>query len=223
MGKAKNLLLITSIALVLIGIIYAMASQQVFGESVRIDAQLVEFVPEECTVTYASRGVYADIEFKCDNSGNIIDKTYLNLVARGVYEGSKASYRISMKNMSDFSLVVDEYRLEVDPDNRSLADLIYFSGSVKISRNNNEFYDSLGSFEMVGLEELDDKLTSIMEYIKIDAGETVVLEVSQQFDKDRNRFIGKSGLTYSLKPVFIQYFPSMDESRIALGDSDGKV
>jgi hypothetical protein len=62
-----------------------------------------------------------------------------------------------------------------------------------------------------------------MEYIKIDAGETVVLEVSQQFDKDKNRFIGKSGLTYSLKPVFIQYFPSMDESRIALGDSDGKV
>ena len=42
MGKAKNLLLITSIALVLIGISYAMASQQVFGESVRIDAQLVE-------------------------------------------------------------------------------------------------------------------------------------------------------------------------------------
>jgi hypothetical protein len=125
--------------------------------------------------------------------------------------------------MSDFSLVIDEYRLEIDPDNRSLADLIYFSGSVKISRNNNEFYDSLGSFEMVGLEELDDKLTSIMEYIKIDAGETVVLEVSQQFDKDKNRFIGKSGLTYSLKPVFIQYFPSMDESRIALGDSDGKV
>ena len=206
MAKARNLLTITTIALVLIGLSYALSAQQVLAENSRIEAHLVELIPEECEVTYASNGVAADIVFKCDAYGNIIDKTYLQLIASGVYEGSKASYRITMENISEFPLMVEEYKLEIDRNNCSLADLIYFSGSVKIYRVNSEYYDLLGTFEMVSLEDLDDRLTSIMEYRKIDTDEKVVLEVSQHFENNKNKFVGKSGLSYELKPVFIQYF-----------------
>jgi hypothetical protein len=197
-----------------------MAAQQVFGETARIDAYLMEFVPEECKVVDASRGVSAGIEFKCDSSGNIIDKTYLNLVADNVYEGSKAVYRITLWNFSEFALTADDFRLKVDEDNCSLADLIYFSGSVIIVKDD-EYENLLGTFEDVGLYELDDTLSGIMEYKKIEANEKVVFEISQQLDKSRTKLIGKTGLSYELIPVFVQYFPLQENSQVARSDTDG--
>lgn len=75
MTTARNILLVTTIALLLIGLSYAMAAQQVFGETARIDAYLMEFVPEECKVVDASRGVsilcnffIKQLDFCCSSS-----------------------------------------------------------------------------------------------------------------------------------------------------------
>lgn len=220
MAKARNILLITTIALLLTGFSYAMAAHEVFGETVLIDARLMEFVPEECSVVDASRGVFADIEFKSDSSGDIIDRTSLSLIANNVYEGSKVAYRIMLWNISEFAVTADEFRLEVDANNCSLADLIYFSGNVIIVRDD-EYQNLIGTFDEVGLYELDDALSGIMKYMKVEPNEKVVLEISQQLDRSKTKLIGKTGLSYELVPVFVQYYPSMENNQVARSDIDG--
>lgn len=215
MGKAKYLLLISVAALILIGLSYAMALQQGFKDYSLSNASLIELLPKECKVMGTSKGVTASIEFNRNKLGNIVDKTYIQLVSKDIYAGANASFSITAQNISEIPLAVDRYNLYIDSSNRSLADLIYFSGSIKIYRNDGEYYDIIGVFNKVRLSELADNLTNIMKYRKIDITEKLVLELNQQFDEDNDKFTGKSGLSYNLIPVFIQYFPKNDDSLIA--------
>lgn len=216
MGKSKYLLIITVIALIFIGLSYAMAMEIGFKDSSLDNTSLIEFIPEECKVLETSEGVTASIEFNRDKLGNIVDKNYIHMIAKNVYAGANASFSITAQNISDIPLSVDRYNLNIDSSNRSLADLIYFSGSLKIYRNNSEYYDILGVFNNVRLSELADNLTNIMKYRKIDITEKLVLELNQQFDEDNDKFAGKSGLSYQLVPVFIQYFPKNNDSLVAV-------
>jgi len=211
-GKDKLLLLIAVVSLIIIGLSYAMAGAQDFRASALAYGSLMELVPEECRVLETSEGVLADVEFQRDKFGNIIDKTDINLMATNVYAGAHAEFRITSQNISDITLSVDEYKLEFDQSENSLADLIYFSGTVKIIRYGGQYYDILGSFENVSLMELDDILTAILKYRKIDIGEKMVLELNQQFENDRDKFAGRTGLSYKLIPVFVQYFPKNDKT-----------
>lgn len=215
MGKSKYILLFSIAALILIGLSYALSTQLGFKDTSLANASLIEFLPEECKVLETSRGVTASIEFNCDAFGNITDKTYVKLIAKDIYAGANSTFSITAQNISNIPLTIDMYKLYIDDNNRSLADLIYFSGKVKIYRNNGEYYDTLGTFDRIRLPDLADHLTSIMKYRKIDMTEKLVLELDQQFDKDQDMFTGKSGLSYRLIPVFVQYFPKNADSRIA--------
>lgn len=220
MGKAKYLLIFTAVALIFIGLSYAMAMEQDFKDDTLVNASLIQFIPEECKVLNTSDGVTAGIVFHRDKLGDIVDKNFIQLIASNVYAGANASFSITAQNISDIPLSIDRYTLNVDSTNRSLANLIYFSGSVKIYRDGSEYYDVLGTFKMVRLTELADNLTNIMKYRKIDITEKIVLELNQQFDDDIERFAGKTGLSYQLVPVFIQYFPKNDDSLNAVNDEN---
>lgn len=207
MGRSKYILIISVIALIVIGLSYAIAARGGFDNSRYVDANLIEFVPDECKVTDASEGVTATVEFKRDKSGNIADKTYISLNADGVYAGANTEFSITAQNISNIPLSVDDCKLKIDNNNKSLEDLTYFSCKVKLFKNKGQYYDLLGYFDNIGINELAQKLTSIMKYRKIDINEKLVLEFSQKFDKDQKNFVGKSGLSYKLIPVVIQYFP----------------
>ncbi|MDT3699989.1 MAG: hypothetical protein RO469_11255 [Thermincola sp.] len=212
MGKGKYLLLMTVLSLIVIGLSYALASAQSFKDSALVHGSLMELVPEECRVLETSPSVLADLEFQRDRFGNIIDKTNLSLMAANVYAGAHAEFRITTQNISDIALSVDEYKVEIDQEDNSLADLIYFSGVVKIIRGGGQYHDVLGSFKNVSLIELGNTLTAIFEYRKIDIAEKTVLELNQQFENDPDKFAGRTGLSYRLVPVFVQYFPKSDKN-----------
>jgi len=206
-GRDKLLLLTAVLSLIIIGLSYATASAQGFMDSAAINGSLMELVPEECEVLETSPGVSAGVEFERDKFGNIIDKTTINLMASNVYAGAYAKFRITSQNISDITLSIDQFQMEIDQRDNSLADIIYFSGSVKMIRYGEQYYDDLGSFKNVSLLELGDILTAILQYRKIDIAEKMVLELNQHFDNDRAKFVGKTGLSYKLVPVFVQYFP----------------
>jgi hypothetical protein len=212
MSKGKSLLIITVIALVIIGLSYAMTMVQSFiGESLT-NASLIELIPEECKVLKTSSGVTAAVEFNRDKFGNIVDRTHIQLIMGSIYPGANATFSIAAKNISSIPLSVDYYTLEIDSGNSTLDELISFSGRVNIYRGDSEYYAVLGTFKNVRFSELADVLTSIMKYRKIDVTEKMVLELNQQFDDNWERFEQRGGLSYVLISVFIQYFPSdMDD------------
>jgi hypothetical protein len=207
-SKDKSLLLTAVVLLIIIGLGYAMASAQGFPDPV--SGSLMELVPEECLVLDTSAGVLADVEFQRDRFGQIMNKTDLNLVAANVYAGAHAEFCITAQNISNITLSVDEFKMEIDCNDDSLADLIYFSGAVQIIRYRGQYYDELGSFNNISLTELGDTLTAILEYRKIEPAEKIVLELNQQFENNREKFARGTGLSYKLVPVFVQYFPKND-------------
>lgn len=200
-------MIIAVVCLIIIGLSFAMAAADEFKNYALAHGSLMELVPEECKVLDASPDVLADVEFQCDKHGNIINRTDINLLATNVYAGAHAEFRITAQNISDLNLSVDEYKLEYEAEENSLADLIYFSGVVKILRFGEQYYDQLGSFKGVALTELDDTLTAILKYRKIEPREKIVLELNQQFDNEQAKFASRTNLTYKLTPVFVQYFP----------------
>jgi hypothetical protein len=210
--KGKTLLIVTVIALIIIGLSYAEAMSDVFRDQSLRGATLIELVPQKCRVLEASEGVEASVEFNRDEFGNIADRTFVRLIAENVYGGANVSYRIVAKNISTLPLSVDNYTLEVNGSDGSLADLLTFSGRVKIYRykgreGRDEYYDLIGSFSNVNIEELADHLTNIMKYRKIDINEEIAIELDQQFEEGEAWFGLEDSLSYVLVPTFIQYFP----------------
>jgi hypothetical protein len=212
MGKAKYLLLFSITALIIIGLSYAMALQQGYDVYGLSNATLIEFVPDQCMVVRTSDGVSAGVEFRKNVLGDIVDRTYVNLTAKGIYDGAFATYKITSRNISGIPLSVDLFNLYIDKSNLSLSESIYFSGSVKIYRNHGENFDTLGSFNRVRINELAKNLTNIMKYRKIDVSESFVLELKQRFDKNRDETTLQGSLSYRLIPTFIQYFPKNDRT-----------
>jgi len=204
----KSLLIFSLIALILIGLEYAMEVEQGFKEQPLFNTALMQMVPEKCRVVDMSEGIDASIEFKRDESGNIVDRSFVRLVADNVYAGSNVSYRIVVKNISTIPISVERCTLSINGTSDSLADSIYFSGSIKIYRHDNEYYDVIGTFKNVGISELADSITNIMKYRKIDTTEEVIIELEQQFDRNDSWFVLDGELSYVLTPVFVQYFPS---------------
>jgi len=216
MGKAKFLLLFVVIDLILIGLSYAMAAQSGFLNNSLVNATFIEFVPDECKVYDKSPGISSSIEFKRNELGDIIDRKSIGLVTEGGYEGSHSDFRIAALNIGDIPLTVDEYRLEIDSGDSYLAKALYFSGKIQIYNKGDNYYDLLGEFKNVSLSKLADNLTSIMKYRKIDIGEKLVIELTQQIVKDSDvkgsePHDEKGGLQYRLMPVFTQYYPNMDD------------
>ncbi len=207
-------MIIAVVSLIIIGFSFAMAAAEAFKNSDLAYGSLMELVPEECGVLDTSPDVLADVEFQRDKHGKIISRTDINLVATNVYAGAHAEFRITAQNISDITLSVDQYKLEYAADENSLADLIYFSGTVKILRYGEQYYDQLGSLKSVALSELDDSLTAIFKYRKIEPGEKIVLELNQQFDNEQAKFAGRTNLTYKLMPVFVQYFPGDNQTTL---------
>jgi|GEM_PF-2741936 len=211
-GRYKSLLIIAVVSLIITGLSFAMAAAEEFKNSDLAYGSLMELVPDECGVLDASPDVLAGVEFQRDKHGKIINRTDINLVAANIYAGAHAEFRITAQNISDLNLSVDRYKLAYEADEYSLADLIYFSGAVKILRYGEQYYDELGSFKSVALTELDDSLTAIFKYREIKPGEKIVLELNQQFDNEQAKFAGRTNLTYKLMPVFVQYFPKSDQT-----------
>jgi len=207
MSRAKYLLLVAVIELILIGLIYEITVRFGFIDDGLANTTLIEFLPDECEVYNKSRDITASIEFDCDKLGNIVDRTSIHLVTKGVHAGSNTAFRIASRNLSQIPLTVDEYHLEISDDNRYLSGAIYFSGRIKIYKSNDEYYDILGEFKNVRLSKLSDSLTSIMKYRKIDIGEKLIIELNQQIDEDSEGYEEQAGLKYRLIPVFKQYFP----------------
>jgi hypothetical protein len=205
--KPKFLLLTSVITLVIIGLSYAMAFSQGMRDEYSSRAILIELVPEECKVLDASQGVSASVEFKQDEKGNIVDRTYVHLIAREVYDEAGVTFNLVARNISDMPISIDRYTLNTDDSNRSLEDFIYFSCTVKIFRGNSKYYDILGSFKSVKMDELADNLTNIVKYRKIDVTERIVVELTQEFKSSNNYFPDNGVLSYTLVPIFIQYFP----------------
>ncbi|HHW31911.1 MAG TPA: hypothetical protein GXX20_09615 [Clostridiaceae bacterium] len=211
LGSSKRLLSITVIALVLIGLSYTLSFQEGFVEAALTNATLIELVPDECKVINTSKNLEAGVSFIKDEFGNIVDKTYIMLSTKNVYAGASATFCITARNISDIPLSVDQFTLHVDSRKDSISDLMYFSGKVKIYRNDGVYYDELGTFSNINLAALADNLTSLTKYRKIDSGEKLVLELQQKFSVDSEKFVGKVGLSYRLEPVFVQYFPKEEE------------
>ena len=99
------------------------------------------------------------------------------------------SYRIVVKNISTIPISVDGCTLSINNNSDSLADSLYFSGSIMIYRSDNEYYDIIGTFKNVGITELADHITNIMKYRKIDITEEMVIELDHQFDGDERRLV----------------------------------
>lgn len=219
MGRAKYLLVIVVLELILVGLSYVMAAQSGFMDNSLANVTFIEFLPDECEVYDKSPGITAGIEFKRNKYGDIADRTSMSLITRNVYAGSHAAFRITAKNMSNMPLIVDEYQLMIGNNNSYLSGALCFSGKIKIYRNDYEYYDLLGEFKNVRLSKLAENLTSIMKYRKIDIGEKLVIELNQQIDTNRQVHEGKSGLQYSLMPVFRQYYPPGDEGIGQIGET----
>lgn len=209
--KGKTLLIITVIALVIIGLSYAAAMGDDFKDQSLKDATLIELIPQKCRVLETSEGVDASVEFKRNESGNIVDRTFVRLIAENIYGGANVCFRIVAKNISTIPLSVDNYTLEMNDSDNSLTDLLSFSGSVKIykgKKGGNEYYELIGTFSKVGIAELADRLTHILKYRKIDINEEIAIELDQQFQEGEAWFAQEGGLSYTLVPTFIQYFPN---------------
>ena len=211
MGKAKFLLIVAVVVLVLIGLSYAISMQAGFIDDSLAGMTLIEFFPDECEVYNKSHNITANIEFNRDKFGNIVDRTSIHLITKGVYAGSNAAFRIVSRNLSSMPLTVDEFYLEISNNNRFLSEAMYFSGRVKIYKNNDEYYDVLGEFKNVRLSKLAHSLTSILKYRKIGAGEKLIIEINQQIDENSEGYVGQAGLEYRIIPVFKQYFPIRNE------------
>ena len=145
-SKDKKILAISVLVLVFIGVSYAMTNAQAYMESTFVTGSLLELIPEECRVLETSKGVLAEVEFQRDKSGKIMNKTDINLLAANVTAGSFAEYRLTIQNISELTVTVDEWRLEIDKENNSLADYISFSGIVTVKHHDGEYTDILGSF-----------------------------------------------------------------------------
>lgn len=218
MGKAKFLLLFVVTDLILIGLSYAMAAQAGFLNNSLVNATFIEFLPDECKVYDKSPGIDASIEFKRNELGNITDRKSIGLVTKGGYEGSHSDFRIAALNIGDIPLTVDVYRLEIEDNSSYLAKSLSFSGKIKIYNKGDNYYNLLGEFNNVSLSKLADKLTSIMKYRKIDIGEKLVIELTQnivknseRYEENSEQYEEKDSLQYKLVPVFTQYYPKMDE------------
>lgn len=209
--RTKYLLVTAVIALILMGFSYAMAMQAGFVDAYMSNNALIEFIPDECGVLTASNGVTASVDFNRDIAGKIVDKAHIKLTARGFYPGARVVYNIAARNISNIPLTVDQYKLEIDDKNQSLRDLIRFSCNVKLYKENDSYYNLLGSFKNIGIDELAANLTSIMKYRKIDVNEKIVLEFSEHISQYHQMAAGKSGLSYKLVPVFKQYFPGEEQ------------
>lgn len=205
--SVKQLLLSSVVALKIIGLFYTVAMGGEFKERALIDASLIQLVPEKCIVTEASEGVDANIELKRDEFGNIADRSSIRLIAENVYKGANASYRIVLKNIGKIPLSVDHYTFEINSSSDLLVDSIYFSGSVKIYKNNSEYYDIIGTFRDISITELADNLTNIMKYRKIDITEELRIELDQQFGGSSKFIDQNEKFSYTLVARFIQYFP----------------
>ena len=210
--ERKYLFIIAIIALIIIGLSYVVAMGSSFKSQALRDGPLIQLIPEKCQVLHASSGVDAIIEFNRDVFGNVSDKTYIKLIANNVYDGASSTYSIVAKNVSSFPLSIDDYMLIVDSNNNSLEDYTYFSGTVRVHKDDGAYYDELGTFEGVRLSKLSGTLTALMEYRKIDTGEEVEIELVQYFEGGEDMPTRSYGLSYVLLPRFIQYFPREGES-----------
>jgi hypothetical protein len=206
-NKWKYLLLSSVIALIIIGLSYTMVIGSEFRDQALMDAFLIQLIPEKCRVVETSQGVDASVEFIRDELGNIVDRTYVKLVLENVYAGANVTFRIAAKNISSIPLSVDYYTLYINSRNYSLEDSIYFSGSVKIFRDNSEYYDLIGTFKDVSISELANNLTNMMKYRKIDITEEIQIELDQRFGDSGQLFTNNEALSYTLVPRFVQYFP----------------
>jgi hypothetical protein len=204
----KTLLLFSIAALILIGLGYAIGVGQEIKDQSQLNTSLMQLVPEKCKIVDLSDGIDASIEFRRDETGNIVDRSYVRLLADNVYAGANVSYRIVVKNISTIPISVDGCTLSINNNSDSLADSLYFSGSIMIYRSDNEYYDIIGTFKNVGITELADHITNIMKYRKIDITEELVIELDHQFDGDERRLVLDGSLSYELMPVFVQYFPT---------------
>ena len=209
--ERKYLFIIAIIALIIIGLSYVVAMGSSFKSQALRDGPLIQLVPEKCQVLDASSGVDASVEFNRDVFGNVSDKTYIKLIANNVYDGASSTYSIVAKNVSSFPLSIDDYMLIVDSSNNTLEDYTYFSGTIRIHKDDGAYHDELGIFEGVRLSELSDTLTALMEYRKIDTEEEVEIELMQYFEGDEDMPTRSYGLSYVLLPRFIQYFPREGE------------
>ncbi|NMA95952.1 MAG: hypothetical protein GX974_07920 [Clostridiales bacterium] len=209
--ERKYLFIIAIIALIIIGLSYVVAMGSSFKSQALRDGPLIQLVPEKCKVLDASSGVDASVEFNRDVFGNVSDKTYIKLIANNVYDGASSTYSIVAKNVSSFPLSIDDYMLIVDSSNNTLEDYTYFSGTIRIHKDDGAYHDELGIFEGVRLSELSDTLTALMEYRKIDTEEEVEIELMQYFEGDEDMPTRSYGLSYVLLPRFIQYFPREGE------------
>jgi|LSQX01.1.fsa_nt_gb hypothetical protein len=205
-SKDKALLIAALASLIIVGFCYAMVSAQDLADSPRLG--LMELLPGECRVLDSSKGVLAGVELPRGRAGHLLDKAELNLAAKNVYAGAHAEFCITAQNTSNITLALDKFKMEIDHNNDSLADLIFFSGTVKVTGFGGKYHDRLGSFHNVSITELSHILTAIMEYRKIEPAEKVILELRQQFSNDRGKFAGATGLSYKLLPTFVQYFPA---------------
>jgi len=204
--RSKKLLIISVTCLIIVGLSYSIALGQELKDNYTNNVFLIELIPEECKVLDMSEGVSASVEFIRDEFGNIVDKTFIHLLAENIYAGASVTYAIALRNISSLALSVDHYTISIDGGSNSLEDLIRFSGSVKIYRSESE-YDVLGSFSNIRIDELAQNLTNIMKYRKIDITEKIVIELEQFFENSSVRFKQDEGFSYKLVPVFIQYFP----------------
>ncbi len=213
MGKDKYILIFAVIALILLGFSYASGLPKLLADSLFSNPCNIIFIEDECKVISASDRITAEIYFDRDKSGKISDRSTINFATRNAYAGGTVDYIITAQNIGEIPVSIDEYKLKIYEKEDSIADLIYFSGNVKVYHGNNSYYDVLGSFEKVELRKLDRMLTSIMKYRKIDINEKFTLEITLEFDNDRNKFLGKTGVAYELQPSFIQYFPEKEKPR----------
>ena len=143
----KTLLLFSIAALILIGLGYTIGVGQEIKDQSQLNTSLMQLVPEKCKIVDLSDGIDASIEFRRDETGNIVDRSYVRLLADNVYAGANVSYRIVVKNISTIPISVDGCTLSINNNSDSLADSLYFSGSIMIYRSDNEYYDIIGTFK----------------------------------------------------------------------------
>ncbi|NLZ39496.1 MAG: hypothetical protein GX893_07825 [Firmicutes bacterium] len=210
--KDKHILVIFALVLIFIGVSYALTNAQAYMKSTFITGNLLELVPEECLVLETSEGVWAEVDFLRDGIGRIIDKTSVNLLAANVIAGSFVEYRLSMQNISELSVMVDEWYLEVDEENDSLADCLFFSGTIKVEHHDGQHADLLGSFANISLAGLNGTLTNIMQYRTISRDEKIILDLKQQLGDKIDPVGSGADFSYKLIPVFVQYFPENKNS-----------
>lgn len=214
MDKTRNILILSVLSLILVGVSYAMINSEEFKSSSLSFAIFAEFLPDECIVTGASEGVRAGVEFSRNDRGIITDKSSIQLKAENVAAGSTVSFSLAAKNVSEIPIAVDGCELQVRGD-QSMAEIMRFDCKVLVYDKDGLYYEVLGSFESAALEELPDLLTNIMKYRKIDESEKFVIKLDQKIAAHTGGYNGDSTLNYRLIPVFVQYFPEKVDTLIA--------